>query len=137
MESYALVEGTINEKGSIATTWAHDNHNLMVLGTSKEDMLLAQHSIINMQGGYVVCSNNEIMAKATLNVGGIINDGNVEELAENIKEVRKAMNNLGYEHINEIMSFSTLSLPVSPEIKVTDKGIIDTKTQKFINLEVD
>ena len=109
----------------------------MVLGTSKEDMLLAQHSIINMQGGYVVCSNNEIMAKATLNVGGIINDGNVEELAENIKEVRKAMNNLGYEHINEIMSFSTLSLPVSPEIKVTDKGIIDTKTQKFINLEVD
>ena len=136
-KSYALVEGTINEKGSIATTWAHDNHNLMVLGTSKEDMLLAQHSIINMQGGYVVCSNNEIMAKATLNVGGIINDGNVEELAENIKEVRKAMNNLGYEHINEIMSFSTLSLPVSPEIKVTDKGIIDTKTQKFINLEVD
>ena len=136
-KSYVLVEGTINEKGSIATTWAHDNHNLMVLGTSKEDMLLAQHSIINMQGGYVVCPNNEIMAKATLNVGGIINDGNVEELAENIKEVRKAMNNLGYEHINEIMSFSTLSLPVSPEIKVTDKGIIDTKTQKFINLEVD
>ena len=45
------------------------------------------------------------------------------------------MTNLGYEHINEIMSFSTLSLPVSPEIKITDKGIIYTKTQQFINLE--
>ena len=108
----------------------------MVIGTSKNDMLLAQNSIIDMQGGYIVCEDKQIKAKAILNVGGIINDGDINELSKNIKDVRKAMKNLGYEHINEIMSFSTLSLPVSPEIKITDKGILDTRAQKFINIEV-
>ncbi|MFR4987226.1 MAG: adenine deaminase C-terminal domain-containing protein [Lachnospirales bacterium] len=136
-KSYALVEGTINKKGAIATTWAHDHHNLMVIGTSKKDMLIAQNSIIDMQGGYIVCEDKQIKAKAILNVGGIINDGDINELSKNIKDVRKAMKNLGYEHINEIMSFSTLSLPVSPEIKITDKGILDTRSQKFINIEVE
>ena len=134
-KSYALVEGAINKKGAIATTWAHDNHNLMVMGTSKKDMLLAQHNIIDMQGGYIVCENEKVTAKAILNVGGIVNDGDIEELSKDIKSIRKAMNNLGYEHINEIMSFSTLSLPVSPEIKITDKGMLDTKTQQFISIE--
>lgn len=136
-KSYALVEGTINKNGAIATTWAHDHHNLMVIGTSKKDMLLAQNSIIDMQGGYIVCEDKQIKAKAILNVGGIINDGDINELSKNIKDVRRAMKNLGYEHINEIMSFSTLSLPVSPEIKITDKGILDTRAQKFINIEVE
>ena len=136
-KSYALVEGTINKKGAIATTWAHDHHNLMVIGTSKKNMLIAQNSIIDMQGGYIVCEDKQIKAKAILNVGGIINDGDINELSKNIKNVRKAMKNLGYEHINEIMSFSTLSLPVSPEIKITDKGILDTRAQKFINIEVE
>ncbi len=134
-KSYALLEGAINKKGAIATTWAHDNHNLMVMGTSKKDMLLAQHNIIDMQGGYIVCENEKVTAKAILNVGGIVNDGDIEELSKDIKSIRKAMNNLGYEHINEIMSFSTLSLPVSPEIKITDKGMLDTKTQQFISIE--
>ena len=136
-KSYSLVEGTINKKGAIATTWAHDHHNLMVIGTSKKDMLLAQNSIIDMQGGYIICEDKQIKAKAILNVSGIINDGDINELSKNIKDVRKAMKNLGYEHINEIMSFSTLSLPVSPEIKITDKGILDTRSQKFINIEVE
>lgn len=136
-KSYALVEGTINKNGAIATTWAHDHHNLMVIGTSKKDMLIAQSSIIDMQGGYIVCEDKQIKAKTILNVGGIINDGDINELSKNIKDVRKAMKNLGYEHINEIMSFSTLSLPVSPEIKITDKGILDTRSQKFINIEVE
>lgn len=134
-KSYALVDGAINKKGAIATTWAHDHHNLMVMGTDKNDMLIAQHKIVDMQGGYVVCKNQEVLAKAVLNVGGIVNDGDINQLASDIKNVRKAMNDLGYEHINEIMSFSTLSLPVSPEIKITDFGMIDTKTQQFINIE--
>ena len=134
-KAYALVDEAINKKGAIATTWAHDHHNLMVMGTDKNDMLIAQHKIVDMQGGYVVCKNQEVLAKAVLNVGGIVNDGDINQLASDIKNVRKAMNDLGYEHINEIMSFSTLSLPVSPEIKITDFGMIDTKTQQFINIE--
>lgn len=134
-KAYALVEGAINKKGAIATTWAHDHHNLMVLGTSSKDMMLAQHGLIQMQGGYIVCENEQVLASALLNVGGILNDGPVEELSKKVKEVRNAMKHLGYHHMNEIMSFSTLSLPVSPEIKITDLGMLDTKTQQFISLE--
>lgn len=135
--AYALVDGAITEKGAIATTWAHDHHNLMVMGTSPKDMVLAQQEVLKMQGGYVVTKNEIVRARAVLNVGGIVNDGPLEVLAEDLGAVRQAMRVLGYTHDNEIMSFSTLSLPVSPEIKVTDHGLIDTKTQNLLSLEVE
>ncbi|MGL4739154.1 MAG: adenine deaminase C-terminal domain-containing protein [Cellulosilyticaceae bacterium] len=136
-KAYALVEGALTRKGAVATTWAHDHHNLMVMGTSSEDMLAAQHEVVAMQGGYVVCEHEQVVASARLNVGGIVSDGPLEVLAEELKAVRNAMRNLGYQHLNEIMSFSTLSLPVSPEIKMTDLGMLDTRTQQFITLEDD
>lgn len=136
-KAYALVEGALTKKGAVATTWAHDHHNLMVMGTSSQDMLLAQQQLVMMQGGFIVCENDKVLASASLNVGGIISDGPLEVLAEELRAVRAAMRHLGYEHLNEIMSFSTLSLPVSPEIKITDWGMINTRTQQFIPLEDD
>lgn len=130
---YALVKGTLNE-GAVASSWAHDHHNLMVMGRNVKDMVIAQNTIVERQGGYTVIKNEEVLAFAGLNVGGIVSDEPIEILSRQLKEVRKAMKKLGYRHDNEIMSFSTLSLPVSPQIKVTDKGIIDTYTQEFIPL---
>lgn len=132
-KSYALVKGTLNE-GAVASSWAHDHHNLMVMGRNVKDMVKAQNVIVDNQGGYTVIKDEEILAFAGLNVGGIVSDAPIEILAKQLKEVRMAMKKLGYCHDNEIMSFSTLSLPVSPQIKVTDKGIIDTYTQNFIPL---
>ncbi|MGL4346383.1 MAG: adenine deaminase C-terminal domain-containing protein [Cellulosilyticaceae bacterium] len=133
--AYALVEGALSQKGAVATTWAHDHHNLMVMGTDPKAMLLAQQQLVEMQGGYIVCEEDRVLAKASLNVGGIVSDGPLEQLAEELRAVRGAMRHLGYEHLNEIMSFSTLSLPVSPELKMTDWGMLDTRTQQFIALE--
>jgi len=132
-KSYALVKGTLNE-GAIASSWAHDHHNLMVMGRNVNDMIKAQHTIVEQQGGYVAVKNQEVLAFAQLNIGGIVSDLPIEILAKQLKDVRYAMQQLGYQHDNEIMSFSTLSLPVSPQIKVTDQGIIDTYTQHIIPL---
>lgn len=129
----ALVKGTIN-KGAIATSWAHDHHNLMVIGKNIEDMIKAQHTIVDKQGGYAVVNNQEILAFAHLNIGGIVSDLPIAILSKQLKEVREKMQELGYKHDNEIMSLSTLSLPVSPEIKVTDKGILNTRTQTILPL---
>ena len=132
--SHALVKNTISKKGAIAATWAHDHHNLMVLGTDVNDMMLAQHTILEMQGGFVVVENGKVIAKVQLEIGGIVSAAPIEELGRQLGEVREAMHHLGYVHDNVIMSFSTLSLLVSGEIKISDKGIIDTKRQCVLPL---
>ena len=97
-------------------------------------MALAVNTVIAEQGGYVVVANGKIAAIARLPVGGILSEAPVAELAESIRRVRAAMIDLGYNHTNVIMSFSTLSLPVSPELKISDKGLIDTAAQKIVSL---
>nr|WP_300091819.1 adenine deaminase C-terminal domain-containing protein [Sedimentibacter sp.] len=124
----------LKEKGAVGTTWAHDHHNLMVMGTSPEDIITLQHKLLKEQGGYGVCAGNEITAFCPLPIGGIISDEPIEILGENLSRVRQGMIDLGYENSNVVMSFSTLSLPVSPTIKVTDKGIFDCLTQNKIPL---
>lgn len=132
--AYALVENTISKKGAIATTWAHDHHNLMVMGTAAEDMMLAQHQLLEMEGGYVVIQDKQVSGSCPLPIGGILSDKPIQELGRQLKEVRQGMVALGYKNANEIMSFSTLSLPVSPNIKITDVGMMDVRTQELIPL---
>ncbi len=132
--AFGLVTGDIIAKGAIATTWSHDHHNLMVMGKNIKDMVLAANKIIEMQGGYAVSNNGEIIASVPLSIGGIVSNKPIEELGSSLKKVREAMKTLGYNHNNEIMSFSTLSLPVSPELKITDVGLIDVRKQKIVSL---
>lgn len=135
--AHAFVKNSIQKPGAIATSWAHDHHNMMILGNNVEDMLIAQHQLLKQQGGYLVVENQKIQANALLNIGGIISDQPLEQLAHDLCSVRKAMEYLGYVHDNVIMSLSTLSLPVSPEIKMTDFGMMDTYHQIFIPIVED
>jgi len=128
---YGLIEKPISKKGAIATTWAHDHHNLMLMGNDIESMLVAQKELLKMQGGYVVVEDGVVTATCRLEVGGIVSLAPIEEVGADMQKVRAAMQALGYKNANEIMSFSTLSLPVSPAIKMTDFGMMDTKSQIF------
>lgn len=132
--AFGLVQGEIIKEGAVATTWAHDHHNVMVMGRNIEDMVLAVNNLIDSKGGYIVVKNKNILAKLELPIGGIVSDEPIEVVGEKLGEVRSAMKELGYNHMNEIMSFSTLSLPVSPAIKITDKGLIDVKNCKVVSL---
>lgn len=132
--SYGLVDGAFTGPGAAATTWSHDCHNLLVLGNSPADMVAAQNRILEIQGGYVAAFDGKVQAEAHLPIGGILSDRPVEELAQQLAQVRDAMRRLGYENNNEIMSMSTLALPVSPELKLTDFGLLDVKSQSRIPL---
>lgn len=131
---YGLVEGAFAKKGAAATTWCHDSHNLLVLGTSPEDMVLAQKRILELEGGYCIFSDGCCLGQVQLNVAGIINEGSLEKLSCELGQIRKSMASLGYKNNNEIMSMSTLALPVSPALKLTDRGLLDVKTQKQVEL---
>ena len=117
------MEGALTKPGAVATTWSHDSHNLFVLGTDENDMKLAQRRVLELQGAYVVFAEGRSLAEAGLTIGGIVSDQPIEVLGQELKEVRTAMEGLGYVNNNVVMSMSTLCLPVSPKLKLTDHEI--------------
>lgn len=131
---YGLVEGALTKPGAVATTWSHDSHNLFVLGTDENDMKLAQRRVLELQGAYVVFSEGRSLAEARLTIGGIVSDQPVEVLGQELKEVRAEMEGLGYVNNNVIMSMSTLCLPVSPKLKLTDHGLLTVPGQEHVPL---
>ena len=131
---YSLVEGALTKSGAVATTWSHDSHNLFVLGTDENDMKLAQKRVLELQGAYVVFAGGKSLAEARLTIGGIVSDQPIEVLGQELKEVRAAMEGLGYVNNNVIMSMSTLCLPVSPKLKLTDHGLLTVPGQEHVPL---
>ncbi|WP_371367384.1 Adenine deaminase [Sporomusa rhizae] len=129
-----LIAGAVIERGAVATTYAHDHHNLLVMGKNKQDMVLAANTVISSQGGYCVVDNGKVVAKVDLPVAGILSEASIDEIGRQVALVKQAMQNLGYHHHNPIMSFSTLSLPVSQELKITDKGLIKVAEQKIVDI---
>lgn len=133
---FGLVTGDSIKKGAIATTYAHDHHNLMVIGKTAVDIIKAANRIIEIQGGICAVENENILAEVELPVAGILSEKSVEELGKEVEKLRGAMKALGYKHYNPIMSLCTLSLPVSPALKITDKGLIDVAESKVVSLIV-
>ncbi len=131
---YGFVEGALTKPGAVATTWSHDSHNLFVLGTDENDMKLAQRRVLELQGAYVVFAEGKSLAEARLTIGGIVSDQPIEVLGQELKEVRAAMEGLGYVNNNVIMSMSTLCLPVSPKLKLTDHGLLTVPGQEHVPL---
>jgi adenine deaminase len=129
--SFAPVLGLELAGGAIATTYAHDSHNLVVLGTSRRSMALAANAVIEARGGIAVVAGDEVTAQLKLPVAGLLSLDQGEEVARQVAGVRQALVELGYHHANPFMSLSTLSLPVSPALKLTDKGLIHVTERRF------
>ena len=133
---FGLVTGDSIKEGAIATTYAHDHHNLMVIGKTAEDVVTAANRIIEIQGGICAVKDGNILNEVKLPVAGILSEKSVEELGKEVEGLRNAMKILGYKHYNPIMSLCTLSLPVSPALKITDKGIIDVAESRIVSIIV-
>lgn len=133
---YGFLTGDCCKEGTVATTYCHDHHNLFVAGYRPEDMLLAVRRLEELQGGFLVVNKVEILAELALPVCGILNEGSVEKIGKAVKNIRREMCALGYKHHNPIMSFGTLGLPVSPALKLTDRGLIDVKAGKIVPMFV-
>jgi len=129
-----LITGNTIKRGAVATTYAHDHHNLLVIGKNIDDMILAANSVIESQGGYCAVENGKILAKIDLPIGGILSELPMNELGTQLNKVVTAIRKLGYEHKNPIMSLSTNTLPVSPSIKITDIGLMDVKKGEVVSL---
>lgn len=134
---YGFMTGDCHKRGAVATSYAHDCHNLLAAGATARDLTAAVNRVIALQGGFVCAEDGEILAELKLGVGGILSDRPAEEVGAALGRVRAAMTALGYRHYNPIMSFGTITLPVSPALKLTDKGLIDVKAAQIVPLFVD
>ena len=133
---YGFITGDCLKKGTVASTYCHDHHNLLVAGDSPKDMLLAIRRLQVLQGGFLTVYEGKILAELPLPVAGLLSEKSLEETALALKSVRRSMEDLGYVHYNPIMSFATLGLPVSPALKLTDRGLVDVKEGKIVPLIV-
>ncbi|MFZ4451336.1 adenine deaminase C-terminal domain-containing protein [Salibacterium aidingense] len=131
--AHVLIDGDIIKRGAIATTYSHDNHNLLSIGHDAEDLVLACNKVMEEQGGLCLVESGEILSFVPLPVGGILTEDPLDTFAPKIKKLRQEMIRLGYRHYNPLMSLSTLSLAVSPAIKLTDHGLIDVNEGTIIS----
>lgn len=134
---YGFITGACLNKGTAATTYFHDHHNLFVAGDNPEDMLLAVRRIQELQGGFLTVRDGKILAELALPVCGILSECGVEDTALKLKGIRESLAGLGYRHSSPIMSLGTLGLPVSPALKLTDQGLVDVKQSAVVPLIVE
>jgi len=123
--------------GAIASSVAHDSHNILVLGLSERDMAEAVNSLASIGGGIVCVRDCKVMAVIRLPIGGIVSDKPLEKVYEQLKRMRRAMMELGCALKSPFMTMSLLALPVLPELRITDKGLVDTKNFRFVSLFIE
>ncbi len=131
-----LVKGFGLKSGAIGATVAHDSHNIIVVGAVDEDILFAIDRLKKLHGGLVVVNKRTVAAEIPLPVAGLMSDKPLGFVVKRLEAVDGAAKRLGVkiEHPFGILSF--LALPVIPELKLTDKGLVDVKQFRIVDLFV-
>jgi len=133
-----LVEGFGLKNGAIATTIAHDSHNLIVIGDTNENLLAAIDEIERIGGGIAMVKGGEVVASMPLPIGGLMSDEPIELVDDRLKALLEVGYSLGVKRVYDpVMTLAFLALPVIPEIKLTDVGLFDVTKFEFVGLSVE
>ncbi|MEM0440436.1 MAG: adenine deaminase [Candidatus Caldarchaeum sp.] len=135
--SLGFTKGFGFRKGAVSSTVAHDSHNLMVVGYDEKDMALAANENARINGGIVTVADGEVLARVELPLAGLMSVESAEKTAEKLNKTYEIWRNLGCEWVSPFMTLSLLSLSVIPELRITDKGLLDTVTFQFVDLIID
>jgi adenine deaminase len=122
----AMVHGFgFNIPCAVGTTVAHDCHQMIVVGTTDEDMVFAANELARIGGGQVVVSRGKVLGKIELPVAGLLSNESAENVANQAKTVLNGFKQCGCKLNNPNMQLSLLGLPVIPELRITDLGLVD------------
>jgi len=130
-----IVKGFGLNKGALASSVAHDAHNLVIVGVSNSDILRAARVLEEIGGGFACVVNGEVRAKVPLPYGGLVSPLPANELVKQLHALDAAAAELGCSLQHPCMALSFLSLSVIPSLKLTDQGLIDVETFKLIPLQ--
>lgn len=128
-----LLRGYGLRKGAVATTVAHDSHNLIVIGTSPRDMLVAANELVCVQGGYTLVHEGQVVGTVPLHICGLMSSAPTEELIASLDEIAALAHGQGVPaNIDPFISLSFMALPVIPRLKITDMGMFDVEKFEFV-----
>ena len=131
-----FINGIGLKKGAIASSVSHDSHNIIVIGTNDEDMVIAANRI-RENGGNVVVVDGEIIAEMPLRIAGLMSEYSSDIVVEQNASVRRAVHSLGIkEGIEPFMNMAFVSLSVIPALKMTTQGLLDVNAWKLVPLEI-
>lgn len=129
-----FVQGFGLQRGALASSVAHDSHNIVVVGTNDHDMLVATLHLARLQGGQCVVADGQVIADVPLPIAGLMSDKPLDVVRGQLDRMNAAARSLGVYIHEPFMALSFLALPVIPELKLTDKGLVDVRAFRLVDL---
>lgn len=137
MNGYGFVKGFGIKKGAMASTVAHDAHNLLVVGTNNQDMAIAANALVECGGGMAVAADGALLGVVPLPIAGLMSDKSVEEMAALVATLDQSWKEIGCQIVSPFMTMALLNLACLPELRLTNKGLVDCVNFGFVPLEVE
>jgi len=134
---FGFVRGFGLREGAVATTIAHDSHNIIVLGVSDEDMMAAVIHLNKMSGGLAVAKSGRVISDLPLPVAGLMSREPIEDVHKKLQTLIEFTRLLGVQQDDPFMTLSFLALPVIPDLKLTDQGLFDVTRFEHVDLFVE
>ena len=128
-----MVTGFGLKKGALASSVAHDSHNIVAVGTNDDDILAAIQEIQRLQGGIVAVAEGKVLASLGLPIAGLLSDESLETVVARLGKLEQTARELGSRLPSPFATLSFLALPVIPELKLTDLGLVDVTEFRLIS----
>ena len=127
-----LVTGFNLKRGALASSVAHDSHNIVAAGTNDEDIYSAIKEIERLRGGLVVVADGKVLASLALPVAGLLSDEPLAVVVSKLEKLEQIARDLGTKLVSPFSTLSFLALPVIPELRLTDLGLVDVGEFRLI-----
>lgn len=132
-----FVRGLKLQRGAIGSSVAHDSHNIIVAGANDDDLMTAARAIAAMQGGLVAVDKGQVLARVPLPIAGLMSDQPIERVRAQMDNLVDLTRDLGSDLHAPFMALAFLALPVIPELKLTDRGLVDVNKFDFVSIFAD
>jgi len=128
-----LVKGFGLKRGALASSIAHDSHNIVAVGTKDEDVYIAIKEIERLQGGLVAAAEGKILGALALPIAGLLSEEPLEAVVDGFEKLQGMASKLGCNLSSPFATLSFLALPVIPELRLTDLGLVDVSAFKLLH----
>ncbi|MFI3313295.1 MAG: adenine deaminase C-terminal domain-containing protein, partial [Eubacteriales bacterium] len=133
---YGFTKGFGIKNGAMASTVAHDAHNLLVVGTNDADMALAANTLIQSHGGMCAVQDGKVLGHVPLPIAGIMNPAPVKEVATMVEHLERAWDTLGCTMPSPFMTMALIPLACLPDLRLTNRGLVDCTTFQMTDLMI-
>ncbi len=135
-KGFGFVKGFGIRRGAMASTVSHDAHNLLVIGANDEDMALAANTLIQSGGGMCAVQDGKVLGLVALPIAGLMGERPMEEMAEAVARLEEAWKEIGCAMPSPFMTMALIPLACLPELRLTDRGLVDCTKFAFTEIEV-